>query len=429
MLKKIFSNSIIKVFSYNSLVVFGKLLSSFIVSKVSAIYLGPSGYAIVGNFKNVLQGVFGITSTGFESGIIRYTAENKNDNKQFSIITSSALSLSIIISLFLGIFLVLFANKLSLYVLKDASLAFVFKYLALILPLISLNFLIVYIFNGLQKFKIYSLLVTITNVVNAILTFLLIYYFNLKGALLASIIVPVISFFCALLVNEVRQVISIFFKNIKNVSIGFLKSILTYVVMATYSSVLISLTYLLIRNSIIVNLGTTHAGFWEAINKISTFYMVFFSSLFTLYLLPQLASNKTIEGYRRVMKDYFKYLIPFAILFFLTLQLFRKLIIKIFLTEEFEIIEQYFYLQLIADFIKIMAFSIAYQFHAKKMVTYYVISDAILYLTFYFLSVYFIGQFLLWGVFYAYLISTSLYLIAVSFFVYFNNAKYLSNVQ
>jgi PST family polysaccharide transporter len=423
--KKLFSNSIVKVFSFNSLIVFGKLISSFIVSKVSAIYLGPSGYAIVGNFKNVLQGILGITASGFESGIIKYTAENKNDNKQFNIIVSSAITLSVLISLIVGLLLLLFANSLSVYVLKDIKLAFVFRYLAIVLPLVSLNFLVVYILNGLQKLKLYSILITITNSLNALVTFLLIYFINLEGALLASIMIPVLSLVFSLLFKDIRDLLSSFFLNIKAISVNVLKSISTYIAMATYSSLLISLTYLFIRNNIITSLGISTAGLWEAMNKISAFYMVFFSSLFTLYLLPQLAINKTIAGYYEIMKTYFKYLIPFTLVAFTLLLIFRTLVIKIFLTDAFESIEKFVYLQLIGDFIKILGFSIAYQFHAKKMVVFYFISDAILYLSFYFLSISLITYFNLEGVFYAYIISTLAYLIAVTLFVFFNNSNSL----
>ncbi|GAA4816273.1 O-antigen translocase [Litoribaculum gwangyangense] len=425
MLKKIFSNSIIKVFSYNSLVVFGKLLSSFIVSKVSAIYLGPSGYALVGNLKNVLQGVFGITASGFESGIIRHIAENRNSTKQFNVIVSSAISLGLITSFIVGLLLFFFDKPLSVYVLKDISFAYIFRCLSILLPLISLNFLIIYIFNGLQKFKIYSILITITNTLNALLSFLFIYYYNLKGALLISVLIPAFSFLFSLLINEVREVIWSFILNIKNISFVFLKSIATYLGMATYSSILIGLSYLFIRNEIIFNLDINTAGLWEAMNKISAFYMLFFSSLITLYLLPQLAINKTIKGYKNIMKSYFKYLIPFLISVFLILLLFRTVVIKIFLTDEFQSIEKYFYLQLIGDFIKIIAFSLAYQFHAKKMVVFYLVSDAILYLSFYFLSLYLINDYFLQGVFYAYVLSSFLYLISVFGFIYFNNSNYL----
>jgi PST family polysaccharide transporter len=425
--KKIEYNQFFKVFSVNSIIFLGKLITSFIVSKISAIYLGPAGYAIVGNLKNALQGVLGISASGFESVLIKYTSENKHDKKQLQVITISAFTLSVCISIVVGIVLFVFSNQLAISVLKDQSLAFIFKYLALLFPLISLNFLIIYIINGLQKFKLYSILITVSNILNAIITFLLIYYFGLSGALMASILIPALSLVVAIFIKEVRTIFIDAISSFKNISVGFLKSISVYLAMATYSTILISLCYLFIRNSIISSIDTDTAGLWEAMNKISSFYMIFFSSLFTLYLLPLLASNKTVKGYVEIMSTYFKYLIPFIIILFFGILIFRVLLIRLFLTNEFRTIEQFFYLQLIGDFIKIIAFSFAYQFHAKRMVASYFISDAVLYISFYVFSIYLLKYFNLQGVFYAYIVSTSLYLASVCLFVFFNRTKYLKS--
>jgi PST family polysaccharide transporter len=425
--KKIEYNQFFKVFSVNSIIFLGKLITSFIVSKISAIYLGPAGYAIVGNLKNALQGVLGISASGFESVLIKYTSENKHDKKQLQVITISAFTLSVCISIVVGIVLFVFSNQLAISVLKDQSLAFIFKYLALLFPLISLNFLIIYIINGLQKFKLYSILITVSNILNAIITFLLIYYFGLSGALMASILIPALSLVVAIFIKEVRTIFIDAISSFKNISVGFLKSISVYLAMATYSTILISLCYLFIRNSIISSIDTDTAGLWEAMNKISSFYMIFFSSLFTLYLLPLLASNKTVKGYVEIMSTYFKYLIPFIIILFFGILIFRVLLIRLFLTNEFRTIEQFFYLQLIGDFIKIIAFSFAYQFHAKRMVASYFISDAVLYISFYVFSIYLLKYFNLQGVFYAYIVSTSLYLASVCLFVFLNRTKYLKS--
>ena len=426
-LRKLEYNQFFKVFSVNGLVVIGKLATSFIVSKVSAIYLGPSGYAIVGNFKNTLQGVLGITASGFESGLIKYISENKDYKKQAQIITVSAFTFSVVISLVVGVFLFIFSKHLALFILKDSSLTFIFRYLALLLPLVSLNFLILYIINGLQKFKVYTILITLSNILNAVITFFLIYYFRLSGALIASILVPVLSFIAGILIKDVRIIFLDALLNLNKISVHFFKSISVYIAMAIYSSILISLCYLLIRNGIINRLDVTTAGLWEAMNKISSFYMIFFSSLFTLYLLPLLASNNTVSGYVEIMRTYFKYLIPLIIILFMGILFFREILIRLFLTNEFRTIEQFFYLQLIGDFIKIIAFSFAYQFHAKKMVASYFISDAILYGSFYILSAFLLKHFSLQGIFYAYIVSTVLYLISVCLFVFFNRTKYLKS--
>lgn len=411
--------------SYNAVIVFSKLVSSFIVSKVSAVFLGPSGYALVGNFKNIYQIIIGITASGFESGTIKHIAENKNDKAYFSKIVSSIIAFSILLSFLIGFFLFAFASRLSDFTFNSIDYDYIFRYTALLLPLISINFLVIYIINGLQKISTYAKLITLTSIINAIVTFILIYFYSLDGALLATIFVSAITLISSLLIKDVREVFRVIFLKTKTISLAIISSMSTYILMATYSTILISLTYLSVRNNIISNFSEDVAGYWEAMNKISSFYMVFFTSIFTLYLLPKLSINKSVMGYKQIMTFYFKRIIPLSILIFGVLFLLRNLVIKLFLTNEFKIIEEYFLLQFIGDFIKIIAFSLAYQFHAKKMVTIYFISDAILYLSFYVLSIYFLQSIELKGVFYAYILSCVLYLFVVTLFIFTRNKNYL----
>ncbi|WP_241974254.1 hypothetical protein [Winogradskyella wandonensis] len=395
------------------------------MSKVSAIFLGPSGYALVGNFRNIFQIVIGVTANGFQSGTIRYIAENKNNTLHFSKVVSSIIFFSLSLSIVVGVLLSIFSNSLSYYVFKSNDYADVFVSLAVLLPLISLNFIVLYIINGLQELKSYTKLSVLYSVLNAAITAVLIYNYNLKGALVAIVFTSAVTFIVSLLLKSVRLVIVNVLSLFKNVSVAIIKSMSTYIIMATYSTILLSFSYLLIRNSIISVEGEAVAGYWEAVNKISMFYMIFFTSIFTLYLLPKLSINTTLKGYKSIMNYYFSRLIPLLIAMFVVLYLIRFFVIRLFLTEEFIIIEKYVILQFIGDFFKIIGFSLAYQFHAKKMVAYYFLTDAIIYLSFYAFSVYFLKSLHLDGVFYAYILSTSLYLIVTSLIIFTKNKNYL----
>ena len=313
MLNRIKTNQFFKVFSYNSTIIGGKVISSFIISKVSAIYLGPSGFAIVGNFKNIFQAVLGLTSSGFESGVIKHIAENKSNKKLNSTIISSVFGLSFLLSIFIATLLFYFSNKLSIYILKDISYAFVFKYFAILLPFISFQLLLLYVINGLQKIKLFTYLSFFFNLINAALTFVFIHFFNLKGALLVILIVPVVSFVSSFLFKDIRILFLSHFLAFKRISKEIISSMSVYVGMAFYSTILISISYLFIRIKIIETINIDSAGLWEAMNRISTFYMMFFTSLLTLYLLPKLSQNKSVKGYYNIMRDYFKVTLPLAI--------------------------------------------------------------------------------------------------------------------
>ncbi len=418
-----------KIISHNSIVFFSKVFSSFIISKTTAVFLGPSGYALLGNFKNILQIVLGVSTNGFQSGIIKYVSENQYKTLQLKKVISSAFALNVLICLLIAPFFLFFSDRFASYILKDVSLAYVFEYLAFFLPLISLNSLLVYTVIGLQKLKLYTRLSVVLNIFNAGFTFLFVYYFKLQGALFASFIVPSITLIAALLFKDIRVLFLNVIRHFRYVSFKIIKSFSVYMFMAIYSSTLISLSYLMIRNIIIKVNSIESAGVWEASNKISSFYMLFFSSLFTLYLLPKLSKNNSIIGYSKIMKNYFSILLPILVMSFIVLFFLKYILIKIFLANSFFELGQYFHLQLIGDFFRVIAFSLAYQFHAKKMILAYFITDALLYGGFYVFSALLIQTFNLNGVFYAYVLSAVVYFVSVLLFVINLNPKYLMSKE
>ena len=66
-----------KITSLNSLSVVLKLGIGLITSKVIAIFIGPSGLALVGNFRNFVGSFETIATLGFQNGIVKYIAEVK----------------------------------------------------------------------------------------------------------------------------------------------------------------------------------------------------------------------------------------------------------------------------------------------------------------------------------------------------------------
>ena len=51
-------------------------------SKLLAVFVGPSGMALVGNLRNFSTSLESISTLGFQNGIVKYVAENKDDKQQ-----------------------------------------------------------------------------------------------------------------------------------------------------------------------------------------------------------------------------------------------------------------------------------------------------------------------------------------------------------
>lgn len=80
--------------------------------------------------------------------------------------------------------------------------------------------------------------------------------------------------------------------------------------MALLSAVIAPLTLILIRNTIVQNYSINEAGVWDAVNRLSSFYMLFFNTGLSLYYMPKLASLNTDDEFKTELKSYFKTLVP-----------------------------------------------------------------------------------------------------------------------
>ena len=72
-------STLLKVSSFNGLSVVIKMITGLGVSKLTAIYLGPQGIAILGNLRNVLEIFHKFSSGGLANAVVKYSAEHKSD--------------------------------------------------------------------------------------------------------------------------------------------------------------------------------------------------------------------------------------------------------------------------------------------------------------------------------------------------------------
>ncbi|MBC7439687.1 MAG: oligosaccharide flippase family protein, partial [Flavobacterium sp.] len=94
-----------KIASLNGLSIALKISIGLVTSKVIAVFVGPSGLALVGNFKNFVASIETIATLGFQNGIVKYVAENENEESKlkktlstlFFSITIVAICLSLIL--------------------------------------------------------------------------------------------------------------------------------------------------------------------------------------------------------------------------------------------------------------------------------------------------------------------------------------------
>ena len=131
----------------------------------------------------------------------------------------------------------------------------------------------------------------IGNGIGLLVSICMILHFKTLGALLSIVITPALLFFVTFyFINKEFNFFEVIrfryfdFKIIKNLS--------SYSLMALVSSVFGPLIYLMIRKNVIATVGLEQSGFWETITRISSYYMMFVTTILSVYFLPKLSLAK-----------------------------------------------------------------------------------------------------------------------------------------
>jgi len=260
------------------------------------------------------------------------------------------------------------------------------------LPFYALNMFSFSIMNGFSKYKILIIINIIGQILSVSIALVLIYQNAIEGALISVVIAESLIFLITLvgIINR-RSLVPLI--KVNNVSLSFLKRMSSYSLMSLFTAVLLPIIAIAIRMHIIESVSYKDAGFWEAITRVSKYYLMLVTSLMALYILPRFSEIDDVKEFRKEVFSFYKTIIPVLLIGLVLIYLLRSLIVRLVFSEEFEPVEDLFLWQLLGDFVKVLSTVIAYQFLAKKMFWHYILTEAFLIIILYTTSIYFIDLF------------------------------------
>nr|WP_236027243.1 O-antigen translocase [Gelidibacter pelagius] len=382
-----------KVANLNTVTIITKIIAGILTSKAIAVFIGVEGMALIGNLRNFLGAIQTFSILGFYNGLVKSIAEVKNDVFKLSQTLSTAYYLGFLSTLLIAFLSYYNAESINNFLFAaHYNYAYVIKIMALALPFYALNMFSFAIINGFSKYKILLIINIIGQVLGLSITLLLIYQYNIDGAMIAAVIAPSLIFFITFIgfLNQRSLVASV---KISNVSIGVLKKFAPFATMALVTAIAIPVVSIVIRNYIIDEIGIKEAGHWEAMQRISDYYLMFINSLLTLYFLPRFSEIESKEEFRKEVFSFYKTAMPIFGIGLIVIYLLRSLLVPLMFSEAFKPTEDLFLWQLLGDFVKVLSIVIAYQFIAKKMFTHFIIIEIFLVVIMYLSSVYLIDIF------------------------------------
>jgi PST family polysaccharide transporter len=389
-LKKIIQTNLFKITSLNSLSVLIKFGIGLITSKSLAIFVGPSGMALVGNFRNFMSALEGISTLAFSPGIVKYIGDNEYDKYEIKKIITTILLSFIVIAFFLSLLIFLFSDYLSFRLFGNyMQYSILFKVVAIVLPWNAVSVLYISIINGLGAYKKVIFANIVSNILVLILSLVLIYQFKTMGALFSISIIPVVlvsvnAFFLP------KELVVLKGLSFKEYDFNIFKNLFTFSLMILPSTILSPFINLQIRNFLIASVDVNSGGLWEALSRISNIYLVFVSTIVSIYFYPRLIKAKESKETKLVLWSFYKFILPTFILGTVLVYFFRFLIVKLLFTKAFLPITELFFWQLIGDIFKVAGMILGFQLLAKKRMLPYVCFELLSFFCLYFLSLFFI---------------------------------------
>lgn len=379
-----------KVANLNTATIITKIVAGILTSKAIAVFIGAEGMALIGNLRNFISVMHTFSILGFYNGLVKSISEVKNDAFKLSQTLSTAYYLGFFSTILISLISYYNAESINDFLFSSFyNYAYVIKIMALALPFYALNMFSFAIMNGFSKYKILLIINIIGQVLGLSVTLLLIYQNNIDGALIAAVVAPSLILLITFVgfVNQRSLTSSL---RISNVNLGVLKKFAPFAVMALVTAIAIPMVSIVIRNYIIDEVGIKEAGYWEAMQRISDYYLMFINSLLTLYFLPRFSEIESKQEFRKEVFSFYKRTMPLFGLGLIVIYLLRSFLVPLMFSEAFEPTEALFFWQLLGDFVKVLSIVIAYQFIAKKMFTHFIIIEIFLVIIMYLSSVYLI---------------------------------------
>ena len=411
--------TLIKTSLLNGIAVVIKMLTLLGINKVLAIYVGPAGYAAIGQFQNAVQMITTFASGAINTGVVKYTAEFHDNEEKQQTVWRTAGTIALTGAVLTGILVAIFSKSLAAWFLKDESYSGVFVWFAVTLVFFVFNTLLLAILNGKKEIHRYVVANITGSLFALIVTSFMAIQFGLYGALVALAVYQSLTFCVTFTLCYKASWFKLRFL-FGAIDKQAAKNLAKYTAMALTSAACIPISHILVRDHLGETLGWEGAGYWEAMWRLSAAYLMVVTTTLSIYYLPKLSELIKISDIKREIIQGYKIILPTAAVCGLFIYIMRDMIIQILFSVEFVHMEVLFGWQMIGDTLKIGSWILSYLMLAKAMTKLFIFSEIFFAVSFYIFTIYLTETFGLVGVSIAHALNYTLYWIFVALALIYN---------
>lgn len=395
-----------------------KIMVGFLALKLIALYMGPDGLGRLGHFMSVTSILVLLAGGGIGHGVIKYAAEYRKKPFKLYQLLSTATAFAVVVSALLAIVFIVFSNTLANAILGDSGLYWVIVLLAISQLGFTFNMLFSSFANGLGDIRSFALAQVLGNVAAIPLAWFSISKFGLPGAAVAVILVMFMSLVPSVFIYY-RSSLRGRFK-LKNIQVVLIKQLSWFGLMLFVSALAFPVVEIFIRQLLIENWGYAEAGSWQAVIRLSSAYLGFFSVFLASHFMPMVSGASSRNEIARLTCKFLGLVMVVFLLGGGGLYFFRSFFIPLLLSNAFDDVQNFIIYQLVGDFFKASGYVLGFVAVARAARKIYIaaeISQAVLFVLLSIVVAQFMGG--AQGVTFAYMCASVAYFsIALGVFVY-----------
>lgn len=358
-------SNFLKSSSWSFTAVAFRAIGGLTINKLFSIYLGPAGLTLLSHFQNLTSLFTLVPSEGVNRGIMKYWSDPKLSEAEKKEVFQSGIwvTLTIYLLTFLGLYVWqgdFFFNRF----IQDLSAS---RFLTIFIPAVLLMLLSGYLNSvilALRRVRAYAII----NIIGLILlvgaVYLGIQSGNQDQALLSFALGYGLMFFCALvylLANQKTYRLSVGKPNKRA-----LGRIFKFLAMAVSAIIFGRFLDFMVRDYVIDLYGLERTGYWQAVAKMSTSYLLVFTGTVGVVYYPKMASLIHEHG---ELKSYVLRVMGFvcfvSVIALGIYWLNKEFVLKLFFANGFEKGAYLVKYQVVGDFFSILSYLLAYLLSAR----------------------------------------------------------------
>lgn len=349
-----------------------KICAALLIIKLIAVKLGPEGMGLLGNYMSLISIAVVMAGGGVTSGIIKYVSEYSDDEDRREIFIKNSFFYSVFFSCLVFLIFIPFSDEISKQIFGSNEYSLYIKIFLVAQILNGATNFFYGVFNGMGENWMYSLSVFTSNFLFLLIAYFLVEKYGLQGSIVAltlPLLIPLIPALYFFLKKGI--LIKFSFEGFLNDSLKLSK----YTLMLSFSAICFPVVEIFIRRIIFNFSDLSAVGLWQAMMKLSTAYLSFFSIFLSLYLIPRVSLEKNfLQIKAKVIYSMSFVALSFffiAIIFYIKSDFFIRLIFS----ESFIEIESYLFYQIAGDFFRVLGWVIGFVVVAKAETTIYIFGE------------------------------------------------------